>query len=70
MKLLVAAGLVVHVVMRPRTKRYGISCWGWFSSDVHDTDRYYRGGLGPKEPLSYEEAGLTIGDPEPADHAE
>jgi hypothetical protein len=53
MKLLVAAGLVVHVVMRPWTKSHGITCWGWSSSDIRDTDRYYRGGLGPKESLSF-----------------
>jgi hypothetical protein len=28
MKLLVAAGLVDHVIMRPWTKSHGITCWG------------------------------------------
>jgi hypothetical protein len=51
MKLLVAAGLVDHVIMRPWTKSHGITCWGWSSS--HIRDRYYRGGLGPKESLSF-----------------
>jgi hypothetical protein len=46
MKLLVAAELVVHVPMRPWTKNYAISCWGWFSADLRDSDRYYHGGLG------------------------
>jgi hypothetical protein len=67
MKLLVAAGLVVHVVMRPWTKSYGLSCWGWFSPDISDTDRYYQGGLRPQEPLSLDvldEAGLTVADRE------
>jgi hypothetical protein len=53
MKLLVAAGLVDHVIMRPWTKSHGITCWGWSSSHIRDTDRYYRGGLGPKESLSF-----------------
>ena len=65
MKLLVVADLVVHVVMRPWTKNHGITCWGWSSSDIRDTDRYYRGGPNT-DSLSYEEAGLAIGDPEPA----
>ena len=52
MKLLVAAGLVDYVVMRPWTKSRGITCWGWSSPDIHDSDRHYRGGLGgPQEPV-------------------
>src|SRR6266566_5340614 len=53
MKLLVAAGLVDHVVMPPWTKSHGITCWGWSSPHIRDTDRHYRGGLGPKESLSF-----------------
>jgi hypothetical protein len=49
MKLFVAAGLVVHVAMRPWTKFHGISCWGWFSPEIRDSDRYYHGGLGGEQ---------------------
>jgi hypothetical protein len=69
LKLLVAADLVVHVVMRPWTRRYGISCWGWHSPEIRDADRYYRGGLQPKPPLSIDVisgAGLTVVDREVA----
>jgi hypothetical protein len=65
MKLLVAADLVDHVVMRPWTKSHGISCWGWSSPDIRDTDRYYRGGPGPRESLSLDAPGgdrLTVAD--------
>jgi hypothetical protein len=62
MKLLVAAGLVDHVIMRPWTKSHGITCWGWSSSHIRDTDRYYRGGLGPKESLSFVDQMLPTRD--------
>lgn len=42
MKLLAAAGLVEHVVMRPSTKSHGITCWGWSSPDIRDDERYYQ----------------------------
>lgn len=55
LKTFVAAGLVVHVVMRPQTKNYGVSCWGWASPDVRERDRYYRGGVLPGPELSFEQ---------------
>jgi hypothetical protein len=52
MKLFVAAGVVVYLLMRPETKRYEIACWGWNSPPIRDEDRYYRGGVRLGPPLT------------------
>jgi hypothetical protein len=52
MKLFVAAGLVVHLILKPRSSNGGISCWGWLRSDLRREDREYRPGQPPKPPLS------------------
>ncbi len=52
MKLFVAAGLVVHLILQPRTSNGGITCWGWLRSDVAPEQRVYRPGVPPQPPLS------------------
>lgn len=70
MKLLVAADVVVHLVMIPWYRPYGITCWGLAHEGVTYRQRHYRGGLRPREPLSLDwepvPGGPTLADIESA----
>ncbi len=52
MKLLVAAGVVVHLVMPRQTATGGTTCWGWLDTAAAPQQRIYRPGVPPQPPLS------------------
>jgi hypothetical protein len=65
MKLFVAAGVVVHLVLPGYVSAAGLTCWGWALSDVAPGKRVYRPGMRPREPLSLDweyDDGRTFAD--------